>query len=179
MKTITTGELVKMLQEADPSGELPVFDWYGQPYCIEVTEFYWDGMQVMILHDEELLGKCYSVKAAKFLGEGKKAVIRSLNLSDVIGNNPDIEVDTSGYDHYVNKDHKRKIEEAVQEYRQYIRNLDERIEREHKEYLETGKNSNCACNNYIKMKYTWLVEDKDICLNCSKHESEHVINREE
>lgn len=73
-----TKELIRLLQENDPSGELEVVGSYGDIYFIERLPDYYDGkVNILIKDDEKIIGMKQNI--------GKdKIVLAELSLEDVM-----------------------------------------------------------------------------------------------
>lgn len=100
-----TKELIKKLQAADPSGELECCVGNTDIYFIETLPAYYDGALQVLVHDEVLRDKAWSVVGAKIKRSGEKVQINTLSIEDVISDMVDenkdfpveIEDGSSGY----------------------------------------------------------------------------------
>ena len=92
-----TKDLIKKLQELDPSGEIEVVADGLPIYFAEKMPAYWDGDLPMLIQDKDLIGRCYSVIGFKYTDKGKKIMLRSMSLDDFLTDNPDgnVELDLS------------------------------------------------------------------------------------
>ena len=164
---MTTRVLIEMLQEQDPSGELPVFDYHGQPYFVQRLPYYYDGIPALIIHNENT--GYYSPISAKFVDNGDKIIIESLSLEDLIMHDPDFEIDTSG----LNDRDRNEYDQAIEEFRQCARNTNEFIE----EIIKNGP-PYPKCDNYTPLKYT-IINNERICFLCGNDEHSHTKKTEE
>ena len=91
-----TKELIKRLQENDPSGELEVVagdskEGWVDIYFTEVMEGYYDGPYQTLVHDP--LAQGYSVIGAKYRTDGKKLVLHLMSIKDCLLDNPELPVE--------------------------------------------------------------------------------------
>lgn len=103
-----TKELVRLLQEEDPSGEEECCIGNEDISCLYSESAYWDGcLQTMIHENGKLVG-------FKFSSEGSKVVIRSLGLRDALLDNPKLSVE---YDSVYARE---KYEGCVKQWREEV-----------------------------------------------------------
>ena len=84
-------ELIRQLQEADPTGEIEVVGWAGDIYFVERKHNYYDGYPNLLIHNEEERGKSYSIIGMNIghpNGEDK-IVLHEMDLDEVLLNDPD------------------------------------------------------------------------------------------
>lgn len=93
---MTTGELIKMLQEADPSGELPVCVGNHDVYFVQNLPAYYDGPLQQLVHDESKRGECWSIVGAKITTRGMKVDIVPLSIREAMLDHPDLPVECEG-----------------------------------------------------------------------------------
>lgn len=79
-----TKELIKRLQEADPSGELECCVGNVDIYFVEQLPAYYDGPLEVLVHDEALKDKCWSITGAKIVRSGQKVQIHTISIEDVM-----------------------------------------------------------------------------------------------
>lgn len=116
-----TKEVIKLLQDADPSGELECFGCGNSDITyVDCLPAYYDGSGQLIIRDEK--GR---VIGAKFLRSGNKVCIRTMDIEDALWDNPDLPVDFS----------------EIQEWHNYRENV-EKIRKEVKEYIERFEKGN-------------------------------------
>jgi hypothetical protein len=88
-----SGELVKILQELDPTGKVEVTGTGGDIYFLD----YEDGFPFILVHNEALKGKCYSIIGGKFdsppLGH---IYMHQMNMDDVLLDNIDAPITSYG-----------------------------------------------------------------------------------
>lgn len=88
-----TKELIRLLQEEDPSGEIECCIGNADIKCVYLETAYWDGCLQVFKRNES--GK---VIGAKYISEGMKLQIDSMSIEDAIYSIPDLEVEyTSEY----------------------------------------------------------------------------------
>jgi len=88
-----TKELIERLQEADPSGELPVCNDNYDILFIDVVAAYYDGRLEQLIRDPE--SKYYGVTGARVLCSGDKVRIHTHSIEDAIWENQDLLIDLS------------------------------------------------------------------------------------
>lgn len=86
-------ELIRQLQEADPSGELEVCVDNLDINFISTEPAYWDGKQQVIIRDQS--NGRGRVIGAKIASKGSKVQIRTLSIHEAIWANPELPVDYS------------------------------------------------------------------------------------
>jgi hypothetical protein len=106
-----TKELIKRLQEADPSGEIEVCVENEDIHFIERAPAYWDGRLQVLVRDSNKEG--YDVVGAKITSRGEKLKIRTLSIDDAILNNPDLPVEIDVH----NEEKRRHYKEEVKRWR--------------------------------------------------------------
>lgn len=79
-----TNELIKRLQQADPSGELECCVGNIDIYFIETLPAYYDGALQVLVHDEKLKDKAWSIVGAKIKRSGEKVQIHTVSIEDAI-----------------------------------------------------------------------------------------------
>lgn len=108
-----TSELIRRLQEADPSGEMECCVENADIHFVGVEPAYWDGCLQVLVHDPAK-APYYDIVGAKYVSRGKKLVISTLSISDAIFDNEDLPVDYSELEESWRKryaewvDHRRK-----------------------------------------------------------------------
>lgn len=106
-----TKELIALLQEADPTGELPVCVGNVSPYFVDVQPGYYDGC-LQLLVEDPALKPYYSVVGGKICSGGMKVKIVTMDLDSAIFDNPDLPVE---YDSPYAERHYKKAVEAWRE----------------------------------------------------------------
>lgn len=79
-----TKELIKKLQEADPTGEVECCVENKDIYFLNQEGAYYDGPLEVLIHDESKKDKEWSVIGAKITRVGGKVQIRTLSIEDLI-----------------------------------------------------------------------------------------------
>jgi hypothetical protein len=106
-----TKELIRLLQQEDPSGELEVVaDDNSDIHCVEEQPAYYDGRGQVLIRDEK--NAFYNIIGARFLVSGGKVRLHTLSIKDAIGNNPDMPVDFSELE--------KKMPHSVSEYKEMV-----------------------------------------------------------
>ena len=119
-------ELIKQLQEADPTGELPVCVGNYDIYLVDCMPAYYDGTLQQLVRDESII-KGYNVVGAKFIANGFKVSIVSESIEDAILENPELPVEYAGYLNDGDKYYKRDVEEWREKSRELEKTINERI----------------------------------------------------
>jgi hypothetical protein len=112
-----TKDLIKILQESDPSGELQVcIDNKDIHYIIGVPAYY-DGCAEVLIHDDKdnLIG-------AKYISDGTKIQIKPLSIQDAIFNEEELTVE---YETQYARNH---YEKHVEKYREQAIDIKEKAE---------------------------------------------------
>jgi hypothetical protein len=89
----TTADLIRELQEIDPSGELPVCVGNAEIFYLDIIPTYHDGNLQRLVLDPDC--KCYNVIGAKYPDGDMKINIRPLSIEDALLNDPDMPIDYS------------------------------------------------------------------------------------
>jgi hypothetical protein len=89
-----TKELIRLLQAADPSGEIECVVNNIDIYSVYRNEAYWDGRAQILIRDEKK-SPCYNVVGAKVKQSGWKIQIMPLSIEDVLIDYPEMPVDLS------------------------------------------------------------------------------------
>lgn len=109
-------ELIRQLQELDPTGEIEVTGWYGAIHFANRTQYYWDGYVHTLILDEH--GCAKGMRIGPIANEDK-IVLHEMDLEDVLLDNPDapITINVSGSSR---ERYEKKVAEARQKMRQII-----------------------------------------------------------
>ena len=97
-----TKELIRQLQEADPSGEIEVCVGNIDIHFVERLPAYYDGRLEVLKRDEDC--EYYNIIGGEFVAEGDKVMINTLMIEDAIWNNPDLPVSFERCDSCMNCD---------------------------------------------------------------------------
>jgi hypothetical protein len=89
-----TRELIRQLQQADPSGELECCVDNHDIHFVRSQEAYWDG-RLQVLARDPAKAPYYNVVGAKITAKGSKVVIVCLSIEDALCNDPSMPVDLS------------------------------------------------------------------------------------
>lgn len=122
-----TKELIRQLQEADPSGELECNTGGADIRFVERLEGYYDGPYEVLLWDET---RPYApIIGAKITTRGEKVKLHTSSIRDVILDDVDIPVEVDV--HYSDGGKiKQEIETKIEKWRQEVRDIDDKIERD-------------------------------------------------
>src|SRR4051812_10046921 len=90
---MTTSELIKLLQEADPIGNTPVCIANADIYFVQRLPAYYDGRLQQLVHDESKIGKEWSIIGAKIITSGEKVDIVSMSIRDILVDMPDLPIE--------------------------------------------------------------------------------------
>jgi hypothetical protein len=114
-----TSELIKHLQEADPSGEMECCLGNHDIHYVSAEPAYWDGCLQVLKRDPNK--QYYNIIGAEYRSSGDKLVIHGLSVMDAILNDPEVPVT---YD----SDYARRHYEAVVEAeRDEVRGIKQKI----------------------------------------------------
>ena len=126
-----TKNLIKLLQEVDPSGEMDcvvnnidIFTAYG-------VVSYWDGSKQLLVRDESKK-PYYDVVGAEYRSDGWKVQIETMSIKNAMLDNPDLPVKV--VDEFVHK----QMQERVDKWRQEIKDIKKRV----KKGKQDGQNNN-------------------------------------
>lgn len=86
-----TKELIRQLQEVDPSGEVECCVGNSDIYLLELLPAYYDGCLQILKRDQ--VNNCYNVIGAKYTSKGNKVNIVPLSISDAIFNEKDFPIE--------------------------------------------------------------------------------------
>jgi hypothetical protein len=86
-------ELIKQLQELDPTGEIEVGCGNHDIWYAERMPAYYDGRFQLLLRDPKLTGKCFDIIGARYVSRGDKIKLVSMGVADVLWDNPDAVVE--------------------------------------------------------------------------------------
>lgn len=103
-----TKELIRLLQEIDPEGETECCIANHDIYYLDKLPAYWDGI-LEILQRDPSKAPYYDICGAKYTSKGYKINIRSLSITDAIGNDTKLKID---YSELGNEDKAKAFEEA-------------------------------------------------------------------
>jgi hypothetical protein len=89
-----SGELIKQLQELDPTGEIEVIGSNGDIYFAELD---YSNAETLLIHDPALKGKAYSIIGIQIGQEAKPTrpgliILHEMDMDDVFCDDPDMPV---------------------------------------------------------------------------------------
>ena len=114
-----TKEVIRLLQECDPTGEEEVLVGNHDILDINREPAYYDGCAQIMVRD--MSKSCYNIVGAKWIGHGAKISIQSIGIREAIHNNPDLPVE-------IEIDRERYLG-SVNKWRQETREIIDRIEK--------------------------------------------------
>lgn len=88
-----TRELIALLQAADPTGEVECVVGSEDVYFVSKAPMYYDGRPWLLVHDEAVKGKAYSVVGLRYPASGDKVNIMTLSAKDVLYEAPDAPIE--------------------------------------------------------------------------------------
>lgn len=112
-----TRELIRLLREADPSGDIECCVGNHDIYIVESAPAYYDGSLQILIRDENRQGE-FNVIGAKRTNRGQKVNIRDLSIADCILDNADFPVEFEGVGPEMEKYYRDQDEKARQEARE-------------------------------------------------------------
>jgi hypothetical protein len=86
-----TKELIRLLQEEDPTGEVEVSVGNVDIHFLTTEPAYWDG-SLQVLTRDKSKEPYYNITGGKYVRSGNKIVIHPLSIRDVLWNDPDTAV---------------------------------------------------------------------------------------
>ena len=89
-----TSELIRLLQEADPSGDAECCVDNEDIHFLEVLPGYYDG-RLQVFTRDPALAPYFDIVAAKITSSGTKVKIRHMSIRELLLDNPEMPVDTS------------------------------------------------------------------------------------
>ena len=89
-----TKELIRLLQEEDPTGETEVSVGNHDIFELHTEPAYWDGKLQLLIRDPAK-APYYDIVGGKYVTKGCKIVINAMSISDVLWQDPDATVDYS------------------------------------------------------------------------------------
>lgn len=117
-----TKELIRQLQEADPSGELECCVENVDILSVQILPAYYDDYLQVLIRDEN--DHFYNVIGAKYVGSGSKVVISPHSICDAIFENQDLPVEYVG----VSQSSKAAYEKEVTKRRQETQDIGNDVE---------------------------------------------------
>jgi hypothetical protein len=107
-----TRELIRLLQDADPSGDIECCVGNHDIVSVGVEPAYHDGCLQVLVRDPAKTGICCDIIGARRTSKGQKLVIYDLGIHDVLLDQPDllIEYETAYTARYRERDDARREE---------------------------------------------------------------------
>jgi hypothetical protein len=108
-----TKDVIKLLQQADPTGEVEVCVGNVDIHCIYQEEAYYDGALQVLIRDDNKQG--YNITGGKYVRKGNKVQIIPLSITDIVWNEddgPEVTIDYSELSEY-QAERAKKIHESI------------------------------------------------------------------
>lgn len=118
-----TKELIRQLQEADPTGEEQACVNNVDIHYVDTEPAYYDGALQVLDRDESV--QCYNIIGARYVRSGKKVVIHPLSIHDAICNDSDLKIDYSD----LSPDRQVSVAAAHDSLRKWLYNLHNGLDR--------------------------------------------------
>lgn len=118
-----TKDLIKLLQETDPSGELQCSINGVDIYFAQIKPGYWDGVYQVIIKDEDKKNQC-NIVGMEYRSDGDKLCIETYSIKDVMLDDPNIPVKV--IDVFCNK----KMQKTVNKWRKEIKDIIKKVDKE-------------------------------------------------
>lgn len=87
-------ELIKLLQEIDPTGEIEVSVGNIDIWDVHQEPAYWDGKLQLLVHDESKK-PYFDIVGGKYVVSGSKIVITPMSITEVLWSDPEAVIDYS------------------------------------------------------------------------------------
>ncbi len=117
-----TKDLIKLLQETDPSGELQCSVNGVDIYFAQVKAGYWDGVYQVLIKEKD---KC-NVIGAEYRSDGDKLCIETYSIKDAMLDDPNIPVKV--VDCFCNK----QMQKTINKWRKEIKEVIKKVDKENK-----------------------------------------------
>lgn len=114
-----TKELIRQLQEADPSGEIDCCIGNVDIHFVSVDPSHYDGCKQVLIRDEK--NPFYNIIGAKVVSEGQKVVLHALSIKDILWDDPDSPIE---YDEYSERTYKKAHDNIREEVREFIAEME-------------------------------------------------------
>ncbi len=116
-----TKELIRLLQEADPTGETECCVDNEDIHFVDRVPAYYDGTLQVFERDPAKKG-FYDIVGVRFVRSGDKIKIRHMGYEDVIHNRSEVPIDTSCFG-----GNKESMDKAIEKVRATARRYDQGI----------------------------------------------------
>lgn len=121
-----TSELIRLLQEEDPSGEGHVVVGNLDIHFVEALPAYYDGSAQELIRDPAR-APYYNITGGKYRRSGTKIQIHTLSFSSVIENDPD----NSTFDYSeLPTDRQESAKQSHDNLRKFVKDVENRLEKE-------------------------------------------------
>lgn len=126
---VKTKDVIRLLMEADPTGEVEVCVGNTDIHFIELLPAYYDGSLQVLTRDPN--NKYYNITGAKYYRSGSKVVIHTLSIHDAVSNAYGHEIDFPIDYSELSKEDQLATQESHRQLREWHRNLDQEMELEY------------------------------------------------
>jgi len=128
--------LIKLLQEADPSGELevvvPTEEGNVDIFFVESKAGYWDGSYHVMERDWS--NKYYNIIGAQYRSDGVKLCLKTISIQDALFSNIDLPITV--VDTFLEKTMQKQVDEWREEAKKIIKeSFDEYFEKFKKDFI--------------------------------------------
>lgn len=113
-----TKELIRQLQEIDPTGEIECCVDNADIFFLERIPAYYDGCLEVLQRDEAC--KYYNIIGAEIRSGGDKVKIRTLSIEDALWNDPDLPIKFSEYSERHSAKWVEKVRQEVREFNETL-----------------------------------------------------------
>ena len=125
MTIMKTKELIKQLQEADPTGETECCVDNKDIFFVDCEPSYWDGCLQILKRDHT--SKHYNVIGARYTTKGHKISIVTLSIEDAISEDPDLSIEYEGF--FDGCKTMERYQEAVKKWRKRTIRINKKVEK--------------------------------------------------
>lgn len=146
-----TKDLIKLLQEEDPSGETEVVIDDGRDiFYLDTLPGYWDGNYTTLIRDSSKK-PYYDIIGAKYRSDGTKIKIKGMSWEDVLENDPDFSIEVIDIGVY------KKMQKEVDKYREEIKEINEKFKKKFKFKIDIEENIVQNKEEYKLLNYIFSI----------------------
>jgi len=118
---MTTAELIKELQKADPTGNLPVCMENEDILCVYGSPAYFDGCLQQLVRDES--NPYYNIIGAQIIASGDKINIKTHSIEWALLDNPELPIELVG----MSEDGEKRDQARIDKWRQEAKEIKEEL----------------------------------------------------
>lgn len=118
-------ELIRQLQELDPTGEIEVNGWAGDIHFADRTPYYYDGYVYTLIKDQDGCVKGMEIGSPT---NQDKIILHELDIEDVLLDDPELPIII-----HIDGQARERYEQKVDKARQAMRQIKEEVDRELKD----------------------------------------------